>query len=141
MQHLNRLSQLASAASQVAEFARSSETYRFNVDKATTFYLNTAHAEVIITRWEHDRIEIAAHLQAPFGWRVETDQDSAGVYFVAHRRPLVGGLAGATFHVSVPADAYLMLKLDDCRLSLVNVSGEVELPPELKALTVRREGR
>ena len=45
------------------------------------------HAEVRVSRWEFPRIEVTAQLQAPWGWRVESEQDDAGVYFVARRRP------------------------------------------------------
>ena len=37
MQRLNKLWQIANTASQVVELARSSETFRFNVETATTF--------------------------------------------------------------------------------------------------------
>ena len=129
MQRLNTLWQLASTAAQIADLARSSQVYRFNVDAGTTFYLHAATAEVSVTRWNEPVIEVEAALQAPFGWRVETDQDEAGVYFVAKRRPVVGGLAGATFRVRVPQTAYLVLKLDNARLCLEGISDMVELPP------------
>ncbi len=129
MQNLNTLWKIASAASEVAELARSSDTYRFNVEGEITFFLHTHHAEVRVTRWTEARIEVVAQLQAPFGWRVETDQDDAGVYFVARRRPVVGGLSGAVFAVSIPATTYLVLKLEQGRLLLDNLSGTVNVPP------------
>ena len=129
MQHLNTLWQIAGAAAQLADLARSSQTYRFNVEADITFYLHAANAEVSVTRWAQPVVEVEAQLQAPFGWRIETDQDAAGVYFVAHRRPIVGGLAGASFKLFVPQAAYLMLRLDNTRLCLESVDGAVELPP------------
>ncbi len=129
MQRLNTLWQIASTAAQIADLARSAQTYRFNVDNSTTFYIHAASAEVSVTRWAEPAIEVDAVLQAPFGWRIESDQDEAGVYFVAHRRAVVGGLAGATFKVRVPQTTYLVLKLDNARLSLEGVSGSIELPP------------
>jgi hypothetical protein len=130
MQHLNTLWQIANTASQVAEVVRSAQTFRFNIEDPTqTFYLHTANAEVRIVRWNETRVEVTAQLQAPFAWRVETDQDEAGVYFVARRRPVVGSLAGAVFSVQVPHDMHVALRLEDCRLTLDEINGTVELPP------------
>ena len=128
MQRLNKLWQFANTASQVVELARSSETFRFNVEGATTFYLHTAHAEVRVARWEFPRIEVTAQLQAPWGWRVESEQDEAGVYFVARRRPVVGSISGAVFSVSLPDAAHAIVKLDQGRLLIDGVSGTYELP-------------
>ena len=129
MQHLSTLWKIANAASDVAEMARSSQVYRFNVADKLTFYVHTAHAEVRIRRWEEPRIEVMAQLQAPFGWQVKTDQDEAGVYFVARRKPVVGNLSGAVFSIVVPAATDLLLKLDQCRLVLDDVTATVALPP------------
>src|SRR5688500_10795981 len=116
MQRLNKLWQFANTASQVVELARSSETFRFNVEAAATFFLHTAHAEVRVSRWALPHIEVTAQLQAPWGWRVESEQDEAGVYFVARRRPVVGSLAGAVFSVSLPNETHAILKLEEGRL-------------------------
>lgn len=130
MQHLSTLWKIANAASEVAEIARSSEVYRFNASPDLTFYLHTAHAEVRVRRWDEARIDVLAQLQAPFGWQVKTDQDDAGVYFVARRKPVVGNLSGAVFTVAVPATTHLMLRLDQCRLVLDDISTTVQLPPQ-----------
>ncbi len=134
MQHLNTLTQLVNAASTVAEIARSSQTYVFNVGSGATCYVHVADAEVRIARHNAPQIEIAAQLQAPFGWRVAAEQDEAGVYLVALRRPLVGAMAGASFLVTVPPDAYLALRLEHARLSLEDVNGLLELPPQTAVL-------
>ncbi len=55
---------------------------------------------------------------------------------MALRRPVVGAVASAIFFVTVPFDAYLVLKLDHTRLSLDNVSGVVELPPQVTTLRI-----
>jgi hypothetical protein len=129
MQKLATLWQVVNAASQVAEMARSSDTYRFGVVGEASFYLHTAGAEVRVERWAQPVIQVSARLNAPFAWRIETDQDDAGVYFVAQRRPVVGSLAGASFHISLPHAAHLILKLDKCRLTLEDLSGTLEFPP------------
>jgi hypothetical protein len=129
MQHLNTLWQAVNAASTVTELARQSQTFHFGVSKPITFYLQAEQAEVRLTRWAQPKIEIAVQLQAAFGWRMTTDQDEAGVYVVARRRPLVGGLSRATFAVFVPQDTYLVLKLTEGRLTLEHVDGEFHVPP------------
>jgi hypothetical protein len=129
MQHLNTLWQAVNVASSVTELARQSQIYHFNVRGAVTFYLQADSAEVRVTRWNEPKIEVAATLQAAFGWRVATDQDDAGVYVVARRRPVVGTLSSALFSVLVPYDAYLILKLADGRVTLNHIDGTLQVPP------------
>lgn len=129
MQRLNTLWQAVNAASTVAELARQSQTFHFGVSQPITFYLRAEHAEVRVTRWTQPKIEVAVQLQAAFGWRMETDQDEAGVYMVAKRRTLVGGFSSATFNILVPHDTYLMLNLTDGRLVLEHVEGSLHIPP------------
>ncbi len=136
MQHLNTLAQIVNAASTVAEIARSAQTYRYVVGTSATCYLHVKGGEVRINRIDQPLVEITSQLQAPFGWRIATEQDEAGVYFVALRRPVVGAMASAVFFVTVPLDAYLVLRLDHTRLSLDNVSGVVELPPQAATLRI-----
>jgi hypothetical protein len=129
MQRLNTLWQVVSAVSTVKDIAQHSKTYHFAVSGPVTFYLRAENAEVRVTRWNRQEIEFTVRLQAAFGWRVVTDQDDAGVYVVAKRRAVVGGLSWATFEVFIPHDAYLILKLDDGRIILDHVSGTLEVPP------------
>lgn len=131
MQHLNTLTQLVNAASTVAEFARSAQTYSFNVAAGATCYVHADGGEVRIARHDLTQIIISATLQAPFAWRIAAEQDEAGVYFVALRRPVVGAMAGASFVVTVPRDAHLSLKLEHTRLAIENVSGVIDLPPQI----------
>jgi hypothetical protein len=116
-------------ASTVTELARQASTYHFGVFGPVTFYLQTEHADVSITRWTQPKIEVQARLEAAFGWRVAADQDEAGVYVVARRRPLVGAVSRAAFSVFVPLDTYLILKLMACRAALESLDGTLHLPP------------
>jgi post-segregation antitoxin (ccd killing protein) len=129
MQHLNTLWQAVNVASSVTELARQSQTYHFNVSGAVTFYLQAESAAVRVTRWNEPKVEVTAQLQAAFGWRVATDQDDAGVYVVARRRPVVGTLSSALFSVLVPLDAYLIFKLADGRVTLNHIDGTLQVPP------------
>ncbi len=136
MQHLNTLTQLVNAASTVAELARTSQTYSFNVGAGATCYVHADGGEVRISRHDAAQVVISAVLQAPFAWRVAAEQDEAGVYFVALRRPVVGAMAGASFTVTVPRDAHLTLKLERTRLAIENVSGVIELPVQITNVSI-----
>jgi hypothetical protein len=129
MQRLNTLWQLVSAASSVRDIAQQAKTWQFAVNKAMTFYLRAENASVHITRWPRPMIEVNARLQASFGWRIVTEQDEAGVYMVAKRRTVVGGLSSATFKVFVPEDVYLVLKLENGHVRLEHVNGTINIPP------------
>lgn len=129
MQRLNTLWNAVEAISTVTELARQSQTYTFNVEGTITFYLQTENAEVRFLRWEQPKVEVTAQLQAAFGWRIVTDQDAAGVYMVARRKPVVGSVSSARFTIVVPLDAYLLLKLADCRLVLEHLDGTLDIPP------------
>jgi hypothetical protein len=135
MHHLNTLWQLVNAASTVSELARHTQTYRFGVMSGPiTLYLQAEYAEVQITRWGQPQVVITAQLQAAFGWRIASDQDEAGVYFVARRRPVVGGLSRALFRVSVPYPTYLVLQLSSGRVLLDEVDGTLDLaPPKIES--------
>jgi hypothetical protein len=130
MQRLNQLWQLAGAASNAAAGLRDltlhTQTYTFWVrdDQPLTVYLRAEKAEIRLWRWARPQVEVATRLQRAFGWRVATDQDDAGVYIAARRRRVVGGLSTALFELTVPQQAYLMLKLDDCGVYLGGVDGE-----------------
>jgi hypothetical protein len=130
MQHLNMLWQLVNAASTVSELARQSQIYRFGVIGPITLYLRAENAVVQVSRWQQPMVEISAQLQAAFGWRIGTDQDEAGVYFVAKRRVVVGGLSRAVFRVNVPGDTYLILKLKSGHILLEDVDATLNIAPQ-----------
>lgn len=125
-----RLSSLVDTIGQVATLARRETQYHFYVPPAppTTFYLDVSGVEVRVLRHNNPLIEVKIMLQSPFAWRLATDQDAAGVYVVARRRPLIGSLAQAIFDIVVPRDAHLILKLENCRLTLENNTGTFEIP-------------
>jgi hypothetical protein len=108
--------------------ADANKTLVYPVNAAMTLYLQTEQAQVRVTRWTERRIEIGMVLQLSMGWRYAADQDEAGVYVVAVRRAVVGGLSRADFQIAAPPDVYLSFKLKDCALTLADVSGTIELP-------------
>ncbi len=137
---LAALWQTVSAAAELSEIAHRRQSYYFSTLGPVTFYLRAEQAEVQVTRWQQPRIEITVLLQAAFGWRVAADQDEAGVYIVARRRPLVGSLARAVFKVLVAPDTFLDLRLDNGRVVLEGVNGTLQVPPAPGGLTLLRPG-
>jgi hypothetical protein len=128
MQRMSRLMQVMNAASSVAEIVREKQVYRFGVRPGSALYVHTEGAEVRLFRWELPTIEIVAQLQASFGWRIASEQDDAGVYFVAKRRAFVGAVAAGTFSLTVPQDAHVILRLERCAVWMTNTSGTLEIP-------------
>ncbi len=128
--HLNTLWQVVNAASTVADFARQSQTYTFPITSPVTVYLQAEQAEIRLVRWGQPKVDVFVQLQAAFGWRIATDQDTDGVYMVAKRRMIVGGMSRATFTLTVPHDAYLILKLHESSLLLAAVDGTLHVPPK-----------
>ncbi len=127
---LNALWQALSAASSIRELAQRSKTYTFPISQSTTtFFLQTENAAIHIRRWSRPLVEVTVKLRAPFGWRVVTDQDEAGVYMAAKRRMVVGTLSRAIFAVMLPESAFLTLNLTDCLLTLDDLNGTLHLPP------------
>jgi len=130
VQHLGKLTQLVSAAATVSEIAHKSQSQRFGAAGPLTLYAHLESADVTIERRALPYLEVRAQLQAPFAWRLATEQDDAGVYVVARRRPLVGDLGGGHFRLIVRPDTYLHLRLDGCKLTLLDLHTTIELPPD-----------
>ncbi|MBL8147447.1 MAG: hypothetical protein JNL34_13770 [Anaerolineae bacterium] len=129
MQHVGKLTQLAAAAATVSEIALKAQTHRFGAPGPLTLYAHIEAADVTVERRALPYLEVSAQLQAPFVWRVAFDQDEAGVYVVALRRALVGDLGGGSFRLIVRPDTYLQLRLDGCKLTMLDLHTTVELPP------------
>lgn len=134
MQKLNTLWQLVNAVSDITNMTRHTQTYYFSTIGPITFYLRAENAEVKIMRWSLAKVEVTATLQAAFGWRIAADQDEAGVYVAAKRKPVIGGLSSAAFSIIIPHDAHVMLRLDDGRVILENISGTFQIPPQAESV-------
>jgi hypothetical protein len=129
MEKLNLLWQAVNVAGELRDIARERRSYVFNTPEPTTFYLRAERASVSIRRWAQARIEVQLRLDAAFGWNVATDQDEAGVYVVAHRRRVIGGMSRALFEIALPQPTYLMLKLHQGKLILEDLDGTLQIPP------------
>ncbi|MEO1644648.1 MAG: hypothetical protein AAFR67_05640 [Chloroflexota bacterium] len=132
MQNLETLWKVISAAGTVRDLAQERKTYQFTVAPPTTLYLHTEHAVVHVRRWFAPKIEVRTKLDVRFGWRVQTDQDEAGVYLVAKRRAVVGSVARGEFVVHVPRDTHLILKVEHGAILLDNVNATLQIPPPIE---------
>ncbi len=134
---LDSLWRMASAASSVAELARQSQQYQFQVEGAVTLYLQAQQSAVRLSRHDEPQITVQVQLQPAFGWRIATDQDENGVYVVAARRPLIGSLASALFTVTLPPATHVILRLSGGQVTLEGVDGTVEIAPSADGWTVQ----
>lgn len=132
MQHLEHLWKVIALAGQVRDLAQETRRYHFQASPDITFYAHVEHAVVHIHY--HDALEIAieASFQAQFGWRAQVDQDEHGVYLVARRLPIVGGMSTAQFHVTLPPSVYVLLRLEESAYCVNDITQEVHLPPIVK---------
>lgn len=126
---LSIMRQVSSAAGALKEITDETKRYVFQVSAPPVVYVQVAGAAVRLRRWDQPQVELTVRLVLPVGWRMATEQDEVGVYVVAHRRRMIGGLSGGTFEVVAPHSAHVILNLDDCAVHLGNVSGTLELPP------------
>lgn len=128
-QRLNTLWRAVNFAAELREMTRLRRTYVFNTAGPITFYLRAEKAHVHIARWHLPKVEVSLRLEGAFGWRMAADQDEAGVYVVAHRRRVLGGLSSALIAATVPHDAHLTLKLEDGQVTFEQVEGILQIPP------------
>jgi hypothetical protein len=106
-------------------------TQVFNVTKPITVYLRASHCRVTVRPTTESRVRLEANLQRVFGVEFATEQDDAGIYIVARRKPVVGTVSRAEFTLTVPSNAHLALHLTPGDIVFESVDGVVELPPTL----------
>jgi hypothetical protein len=128
MQRLDQLWKVLSFAGQVRDIAIESKRYQFATQDAITFYVHTEFSTLDIAYHNKRDLLIDAEFQAGFGWRVQTEQDAAGVYLVAKRKAILGSVSTARFSITLPSDTYTVLRLEQSSYRVKDVSGEVHLP-------------
>lgn len=139
MPAIDRLAQLLNTASDVSSVLRRKEHYRFRAAPDSAFYLDVSGVIVNLFRGDSPQVEVDVQLQVPFAWRLATDQDDAGIYVVAQRRPLVGNAIAAltpftgeaVFTIVLPRTMALILHLHDCRLTFEHLTGVYSFAGEL----------
>jgi hypothetical protein len=101
---------------------------RFSVQPPLTVYVRGSQLTVRVQRCTAHEVLLEADLHARFGWEFVAEQDEAGVYIVARRKPLVGALSWATFSLTLPHYAHLALHLTPGSLHLAHLEGKLTLP-------------
>ena len=111
------------------ELALETRHFSWDVAARTTFFLQAEHADIRLLTHQSDEIQAKIELQAGFGWQVATDQDEAGVYIIARRKPLIGTIGRGRLEITLPVHAHISLKLNGCQLSFAELNAAFDLPP------------
>ena len=129
MRHVDKFWKALDLLSSARDLTRETTTYRWQVEPPNTFYIDAEYADISLSRQEGVEILATVKLQAAFSWQIATQQDKAGVYMVARRKPLIGSIGRGSFQIRVPSDVHVSLKLQHCQLCLNDQLCELELPP------------
>lgn len=105
------------------------EQYRqvFEVAPPVTVFVYASNARVTVRRSAENTVTLDADLRASFGWQLVAEQDEAGVYIVAKRKPIVGALSSAAFTLFVPAATRLLVDLTPGALILEDLNGRISV--------------
>jgi hypothetical protein len=115
-------------AESAASAASKSFLQVFEVTLPTTVYVRASQCEITVLRTPGSRVELSANLRAAFGWELAAEQDAAGVYIVARRKPVVGAMSSARFSLSVPPEANLVFNVTPGTIHLIDVNGKLSIP-------------
>lgn len=129
MQTLRKARRALEIMGAARDLAIESRQFSWDAPAGTTFFLQAEQADIRLTAHERRTIAAKIELRAGFGWQLVTDHDEAGVYIIARRKALIGGVARARFDITLPADLHVSLKLEHCQVCLVNVNAALDLPP------------
>ena len=129
MQHLENLRRALHLLGSARDLAVEAKNYQWEVAPSVTFFLQVEQADVKLAR--HDKLQVLARveLQAGFGWQMAAEQDEAGVYLVAKRKPLIGSIGRGKFDITLPDSIHVTLKLEQCQLRLDSLNATFDFPP------------
>lgn len=107
------------------------ENRRFNWDVApgSIFFLQAEHADIRLVTHHQPEVLAKVELQTGFSWQLLTEQDEAGVYIIARRKPLIGSIGRCRLDITVPQDVHISFKLDQCQVCLDDLNTSLDLPP------------
>ncbi|MCY4464528.1 MAG: hypothetical protein OXE46_03220 [Chloroflexi bacterium] len=131
MAQLERLWRALKLLGAARDLAVEKRQYRWDIKPPNTFYLKAEHADIHLRPHDEARILTTIELRGGFGWQIATDQDEAGVYIIARRKPIVGSIGRGRFSVLLPPGIHISLKLEHCRLRMDNLNGGIEFPPDV----------
>ncbi len=96
----------------------------FEVKLPATVYVRASQSEVTVIHRPGTRVELSANLRASFGWELVAEQDDAGIYIVAKRKPVVGKLSSANFTLTVPPEVNLVFNLTPGSVRFASINGK-----------------
>lgn len=121
-------SALGTALTLVPRPAERLQTQVFRVTPPTTVYLRASHCHVTVRPLIDSRVILETTRHPVLGPDLTTDQDAAGVYIVARRKPVVGAASRAELTLLVPPDTHLALHLTPGEITFECIEGLVDLP-------------
>ncbi len=130
MRHLENLWQAFHWLGSARDLTVESKNYQWEVTPPITFFLQAEQADVKLTRHDKPQVLARVELQAGFGWQMIAEQDEAGVYLIAKRKPLIGSIGRGKFDITLPDNIHVTLKLARCQLRLDNLNTTLDFPPD-----------
>jgi hypothetical protein len=121
-------SAVVATAETAAQVTAKSFVQYFTVTLPSTVYVRASQCEVIVRYKSGARVELSANLRASFGWELVAEQDDAGIYVVAKRKPIVGKLSTAHFTLIVPPEINLVFDLTPGAVKFATINGKLTLP-------------
>jgi hypothetical protein len=118
---------LESAVDAVPNSVQRSHTQIFNVKPPVTVYVRASHCRVFVRCAAAPKVVLEANLYRAFGVELATEQDDAGVYVVARRKPVVGTVSRTEFTITVPPESHLAFHLTPGDVIFENVEGTLQL--------------
>jgi hypothetical protein len=119
---------LGVAAEAVPVTSPRSLTQVFNVKPPITVYVRASHCRVTVRRAAAPRVTLEANLYRAFGVDLAAEQDDAGVYIVAKRKPVMGTVSRTDFTITVPSECHLAFRLTPGDVVFEDINGIMELP-------------
>ncbi len=131
MRHLGNLWKAANLLNAARELAVETERFQWDITTPNTLFVQAEQSNIRLALHDQPQILAKVELRAGFGWQLTTDQDDAGVYIVAKRKPVIGSIARGKFHFTLPRGVYISLKLTQCQLCFDDLTASLDLPPFL----------
>lgn len=99
----------------------------FPVTAPLTVYVRASHCHLTIRQHSLPRVELNANLSRAFGVELATEQDEAGIYIIARRKPVVGTVARLDLVLTLPPTVHLAFHLTPGTVTFAGLDGLAEL--------------
>jgi len=121
-------SAVGAAVEAVPKSGQRSFTQVFAASRPVTVYVRGSHCAVSVRQHNAPRVELEANLARAFGVELTAEQDEAGIYIVARRKPVVGVVARLELTLTVPPGAHLAFHLTPGDVSFLGLDGLAQFP-------------